>query len=357
MNRSWSALAAESTRIAASTRVISGLVVLLAFAVPVAVLGVTGRNVEGQAAILARLDDAGARILTIVSGPDGAALPATAVDRIARLEGVTWVVGLGPVSDVRSGLGGGPAPLRAIRAIKAPVLFGHSARPGAFLSETSAARLGLGGAYGTLMPDGITVVGWFRATEPLGALEAFALIPSNDDALRLERIIVAVDDVGWLDLATAHLRDLIGSDAAEVATVEGSPALVEARAAVRDEVARRDRLLVVAIMLVAMALACVVVFTGTIGQRRDFGRRRALGATRVQLTTLVMAGTLWPAIIGAVPGCLVGWVYLGAQLGRPADPQFPLAVGVLVALALTLASALPAAHAATRDPLRVLRVP
>jgi ABC-type lipoprotein release transport system permease subunit len=45
------------------------------------------------------------------------------------------------------------------------------------------------------------------------------------------------------------------------------------------------------------------------------------------------------------------------QLGHFPDPQFPAAVGVLTVAALVVASALPAVIAATRDPLRVLRVP
>ena len=372
MIRSWPALAAESARVAGATRVVSGLVAALAFAVPLAVLGITGLNIEGQAAILARVDETGARILTIVSSGQGPVLPASAVERIANMEGVTWVVGLGPVSDVRSGLGVGPAPLRAIRAIRAPVTFwgigraaddastpgGGTVDPvGAYLSRSSAARLGLRGAYGALEPGSLVVSGWFAADDPLGALDAFALLPSRDDGLLLDRIILAVDDVGWVDLVTANARALIGDAAAAGSDLEGSPALLAAREAVRDEVGRRDRLLVLVLLAAAMVLACVVVFAGTVAGRRDFGRRRALGATRGQLTLLVMLGTLWPSLGGAALGVLAGWAYLGSQLGRLADPRFPVAVGILIILALTLVSALPAAWAATRDPLRVLRVP
>jgi ABC-type lipoprotein release transport system permease subunit len=53
----------------------------------------------------------------------------------------------------------------------------------------------------------------------------------------------------------------------------------------------------------------------------------------------------------------LGWAYLGAQLQRAVDPQYPAAVAILAALALTASAALPAAHAATRDPLAVLRAP
>lgn len=342
-------------------RAVSSLVVVLAFAVPLVVLGVVGMNIESQAAILARVDETGARIITVAStGDSGAVLPASSVERIANLQGVEWVIGLGSVRDVRSGLGAGPAPLRTIRAVRAPITLTPEASrefDGAYVSKASATRLGLGGAYGALAPGSIPVVGWFRASDPLGALEAFALIPSHDDTLPFERIIVAVDDVGWVDLTTSHVLDLVGNDAAASISVVGSDALIAAREAIRNEVGLRDRLLVLLLLGAAMVATATVIFVGTLSARRDYGRRRALGATRGQLTMLVMLSTFWPSVVGAVVGVLGGWVYLTFQLGRAADPEFPTAIGVLVVLAAVVASTLPAVHAATRDPLRVLRMP
>lgn len=360
LSRSWLALARESARVAAATRVVSGMVLLLAMVVPAAISGTSGLSIEAQRAILHRVDEMGARTLTMVStGQVAGAIPAAAVDRIARLDGVAWVLGLGPVSDVRNRRPTGQAtPVRSYRAARAPVTFSSPLEDGgAFVSSASAARAGLGGAYSLLDPGSIPVVGWFHAAAPLDSLNDFVLIPSGDDGLRLERIIVAVEDVGWVDAVAGNLPSMVGSEAARATSVEHSSALLEARAAVQDEVARRDRLLVLASLGVAMALACAVVFAGTVAGRRDFGRRRALGATQPQLTLLVMLATLWPALIGAVIGSAAGWSYLGSRLGHLADPDFPVSLGVLAVLALVAASALPAAIAATRDPLSVLRVP
>lgn len=359
LTRSWRSLAAESLRLAAATRVTSGLVALLALAVPAVVLGATGLNIEGQGAILRRVDEAGSRILTIVSITSEPAIPASAVDRIAALEGIEWVVGLSPVFDVRTrGPSGGPTPLRSFRAVRAPISLSETTAPdGAYVSATSARRVGLAGAYSTLDPGSIPVVGWFEAGEPLRALEAFILVPREEEDLRLERVIVAAEEAGWVELSAANLGSMLGATTSQAVTVERSPALLQAREAVRDEVVRRDRTLLLALLVAAMAMASIVVFAGTIAARRDFGRRRALGATRSQLTALVMLGTMWPAIVGASLGALVGWAYLGSRLGRIPDWRFPVAIWILVSLAFVAASALPAAVAATRDPLRVLRVP
>jgi putative ABC transport system permease protein len=359
VNRSWWRLAPESARIASTTRVVSGLVLILAIIVPSLVLATAGSSIESQAAIIGRIDESGTTVMTLVGTGPAAVIPASAVDRIAHLSGVAWVVGLGPVFDVRTrGTAGGPTPARAYRAVRAPVRFGAGGNgAGAFVSAASAARVGLAGAYSVLDPGAIPVVGWFVADDPLGDLNSFVLTPSTDDNLVLDRIIVAASDAGWVDAIAASLPAVTGLGPGSGVTVERSQSLLDARGAVADEVATRDRQMVIVILAAATALACIVVFTGTIAGRRDFGRRRALGASQRQLTILVMLTTLWPSLIGAVLGTAVGSAYLGSLLGHTPDWRFPVSVGVLTVIALVCSSAPPAAVAATRDPLRVLRVP
>jgi putative ABC transport system permease protein len=360
VSRSWRAVGAESIRVAAATRVTSGLVLLLAATVPALILGTAGLSIESQGAILRRVDEAGARIVTLVTvGGEDAVIPASTVERAAGLEGVDWVLGLGPVGDVRNRQpAGGPTPVRAYRAVGAPVRFAGTDTPGgAFISALSAERLGLAGAYSVLDPGAVPVVGWFVAQEPVTALNAFVLVPSGDPRLPLERVIVSVTDVGWVERVADMLHALAGIDASDRTTVERGAALLAAREAVRDEVVQRDRLLVVALLAVAVAVGCVVVFAGTIAARRDFGRRRALGATRTQLTMLVIGATLWPALAGSATGTIAGALYLASRLGQAPAWQFPLSIAALTVLGLVAASATPAVVAASRDPLRVLRVP
>lgn len=359
LDRSWSALLVEGSRVAVASRVVSGLIATLSFVVPLTISGTAGFSVDSQTAILRRVDEVGSRILTVVSSGDApASIPATAVDRIARLGGVAWVVGLGPVSDVRNRKPAGETtPLRTYRAVRAPVVFSSSAVGGdGFVSATSARRAGLAGPYSVLDPVAVPIVGWFRADEPLGRLEDFVLVPTEDD-VPLERIIIATEDVGWVEPVAQSLSSMLGSGAARGSTIERSPQLLSAREAVRDEVASRDRMLIVVLLAVTTLVAGVVIFAGTISSRRDFGRRRALGATQPQLVCLVVASTVLPAMVGALLGAVVGWLYLSSRLGHLADPQFSLSVAVLTVLSLAASSAAPAAVAATRDPLKVLRVP
>lgn len=360
LDRSWSALLVEAARVAIASQVVSGLVATLAFVVPLTINGTAGFSIESQTAILRRVDEVGSRIVTVVTSDEAAAsIPAPAVDRISRLAGVAWVVGLGPVFDGRNRRQAGEAtPVRTYRAVRAPVTFSSSPTGGGgFVTATSARRAGLNGAYSVLGPDGIPIVGWFEAGEPLGQLNDFVLVPKVGPDEPLERIIVATEDVGWVESVARSIPAMLGVAATRGSTIERSRQLLSAREAVRDEVAGRDRMLVVALLAVATLLAALVVFAGTISSRRDFGRRRALGATQPQLVCLVIVSTLLPAISGTLIGTLGGWLYLSSRIGHLADPQFSLSVAILTVLALGAASAGPAAVAATRDPLRVLRVP
>lgn len=357
VRRSWWSLAAESVRVARSNLVVATLVALLAFAAPAISLAVTGLDIEAQRTLLGSLDAIGTRTMSVVA-TQGADIPAASVDRVARLSGVAWVVGLGPTSDVRDRGGvGGPTPMRQVRQVRAPIDV-SAPDTGAWVSAESARRAGLGGAWSVLDPGGLAVSGWFRAREPLQALNAFVLVPRDDgDETGLERLIVSVTDVSQVEAVASAVRDLIGTEAGAGVTIDRSPELLAAREAVQDQVAANDRLLVLVILAATVALAGVVVLFGVLAARRDLGRRRALGATRPQLTVLVVLQTLWPALVGAAMGALVGWGYASLKAGYAIDWQFAAAVGVLTVIALGAAATLPALVAATRDPLRVLRVP
>ena len=356
MRRGGLALAVESANVARVWPVVSLLILILSLSAPLATLVLVGRNIEDEAALLAKVDDAGARVVTVLSTGNAPAIPASAVDRIARLGGIDWVVGLGQVSDVRIPATGKLAPARTIYAIRGPVTFSGRGL-GAFLSQASATRLGLQGAYGEIQPGGASVVGWFEADYPLQELNSFVLVPSPGGDSALSRVIVSVHDVEWVDAVARELPAMLGQSADRQTTVQSSEQLLAARAAIGSEASRRDRELVVALLFGEIGLGSLVVFAGALSSRRDFGRRRALGASRRQLVSLVVMSTLWPAILGAALGALAGSAYLAVALGSVPAWRFPCSLAVLTVMCMTASAVPPAAFAATRDPLRVLRVP
>ena len=116
------------------------------------------------------------------------------------------------------------------------------------------------------------------------------------------------------------------------------------------------------------ALAGVLAMVGVYGvmaynvrrQRREFGIRLALGASRATLGRLVVGRTLALAGIGVGAGAFGAWAMsrgLRAMLNdvQPGDPSvFAMTAAAVLVVAL-LASAIPARAAGRVDPIVVLR--
>ena len=92
--------------------------------------------------------------------------------------------------------------------------------------------------------------------------------------------------------------------------------------------------------------------------RRNFGRMRALGASRSALIAMVLIRTTVSAGLGALVGGAIGVAMVGATTGGEL-PHWTFVVGVgMLALAMSLLGcAVPAVAAARQDPVAILRVP
>lgn len=92
-------------------------------------------------------------------------------------------------------------------------------------------------------------------------------------------------------------------------------------------------------------------------RRKDFGRRRALGASRGYIITLLVAQTTLLALVGIAVGHLAATA-LALGLGDPIPGiAFTAAVSILALVAAVLASLVPAITASRREPIRELRTP
>ncbi len=95
---------------------------------------------------------------------------------------------------------------------------------------------------------------------------------------------------------------------------------------------------------------------GVLVRQRDLGRRRALGADRPTIITLVVTRTLIAATLGALAGTAAA-VVITTSSGVRAPAGFIGAVAILALLTAAIAAIPPAAIAAYRDPVAVLRTP
>jgi len=140
-------------------------------------------------------------------------------------------------------------------------------------------------------------------------------------------------------------------------SVEASADLRQLREVVAGDLARSSRQLMLLVLGVGSGLVAITMSGFVSARRRDFGRRRALGASRSTVVTVVVA----QATIASTGGVAVGTTAGLALTYRLADALpttgFVVGVGTLVVLTTVLAAVPAALAAALRDPVRILRVP
>jgi putative ABC transport system permease protein len=178
--------------------------------------------------------------------------------------------------------------------------------------------------------------------------------PADTQLRSIYILVTAPDKVA--SVADAAYLLLAPTDPSSVG-IQTSETLAQVRAAVQGELGRYGRNLVTLVLAAGLVLTGLNVYGTVTTRRRDFGRRRALGATRPTIIGLIATQTALTALIGATAGTGATWLILTKTTGTPPDPTFTLAIGVLAILTTTIAAIPPATIAAYRDPVRILRVP
>lgn len=354
-------VALAAGRGARSQPVLSVVIALIAAATVTVTLATAGRTVSTQRAVLARFDTLALTVLQVTDERGDAGLDAADVDRVRRLSGVDWALGIGPVHDVHTaGLAGTPVPSRVVVGRSDLLQVANPADGQAYIAEPSQAALALttaSGAVETVDGAQLPVVGWFTASGPLADLEDSVLVvdQSYDGPLRrLYLHATTADDLLNVAAAATHA---VGDRDGVRPRVEVSADVAAIRAAVRGELGGAGRATVLQALAAGLVLGALTIFSGVQARRRDFGRRRALGATRAQLLGLVVTQVL----AAAIPGCLFGAI-IGSVVSRHLADNwpgiaYPAAVAVLGTLTLAAAALPPAIIAAHRDPVAAIRVP
>ncbi|ACZ32177.1 protein of unknown function DUF214 [Xylanimonas cellulosilytica DSM 15894] len=334
-----------------------------------AILVTTGQSAASEARIVEQIDSAGTRLVAISDDGGKAGILATAPHVLAGLSDATWAFGLGVAVDVTNPtLPDGRAAARVIVG-DAPadlaITGGRTPQPGEAIAGTGAtAALHLGPGLGTIRPiaspgdDVVGVVGTFEATGPLAHLNDVILIAAApDDVTSLRYVYVMADDVAVIDRLETILRTSTPTLDVNALTVETPAGAIALRDVIAGRLGAASRQRMAVVMGVGAAIIAVTIASATASRRRDFGRRRALGATRSALVATTLAQSSLGALAGITLGTLAGVATLAATTGSLPSWRFVAGVAGL-ALLLTLATATPiAAHAAHRDPLRILRVP
>jgi putative ABC transport system permease protein len=360
-------LFAEAARVARAQPVASTVTMLIVAAVCGVILSTTGQTIQAENAVLSRIDDAGTRSITVADTEGRAGMDPDSVRRIEGLSGVEWVVGLGPASDVRAaGIAGGePVAIRPIYGtIPSLVAFSDWDRvPGtALVGPGAQSILGLRvPAGGVESSDGSSyaVVGWFDASVPLEHLNRSLLTAPDPGAV--SPVVRTIHVLAQRPDQVAALADavvaVVGPADPSSLGVQTSESLAQIRAAVAGELGTYGRRLVLMVLGAGLALVVLNMYGAVTTRRRDFGRRRALGAGRGTIIALVTMQTAITGLLGAALGTAIGTAVVWRLTDQPPDPAFAVAVAVLAVIATIAAALPPAVVAAHRDPVKVLRVP
>lgn len=120
------------------------------------------------------------------------------------------------------------------------------------------------------------------------------------------------------------------------------------------EFARYTQSILFTVVGLGTFLTAVVSLAYVLLYRRILGRRRALGATRIDLATLTLIRMSLPNLIGAVSGGILADVVARIWLS-PVPLSFTAAVVLIFVITSGLAALVPIAWAVNRDPVAILR--
>jgi len=281
---------------------------------------------------------------------------------------VSWSIGLGASVDVQNPAlpteHAGSRTLIGELPQDFALVQGRLPQPGEAIAGSGAAvALRLGPGLGTIQSsdgatDAIGVVGVFTATGPLGHLNDIVLIaaePSEQQTLRY--LYVMASDVSVVDRLETVLASSTPAATPSALIIETPSGAIAVREVIAGRLGAASRQLMAVVMGVGAVITAATMLSATIARRRDLGRRRALGASRSALVATLLAEAGVGAILGIAIGTIAGVATLALTTGSLPTWQFIAGVAGLALLLALAASAPVAAHAAHRDPLRILRVP
>jgi putative ABC transport system permease protein len=329
----------------------------------VGVLLTTGRAVGAEQSVIQSIDDAGTRTIIVRADPD-AGLDSQIIDRLRGLEGVAWAGAFGASSDVRNAsiASGEAVPIRTIWSddlgalgIQNPV----GSSPEAWASARSLDILGAtepAGAISSALGISYSIRGELAVPPYLATLEPLVVVSGSGDGVVSTVVIVAQHpkDVGAISDAVGGL---VGVDDPTKVSMATSERLATLRSIIQGQLSGLGRGLVLGALALTALLVSVVLYGLVLLRRKDFGRRRALGATKGLIIVLLVTQTALIAGVSSIAGSLLALAILAGGGDPLPDAGFIVALLILAVSLSTAASIVPAIAAARRDPLYELRVP
>lgn len=345
----------------------SAITLLMVIGMILVVMLTTGRTVGAEQQVLDSIDSAGTRSITVRAEPD-ADLTADVLDRIEGIDGVEWAAGFSPAEDATNSMipDGTRVPVR--RAYSADLgrlgVPATSPQPGelAWASEAALAQLGMPDGVGgvSAVESGATygIGGHLDVPDFLRRFEPLVLAPTGIDGdQRIAVLVVIAKTPGLVAPVSDTVVSLLGVSDPSKTTVQTSEALADLRTLVGGQLSEFSRSLVVALVLLTGILLAILFFGLVMMRRKDFGRRRALGASRALIIALLLAQTGMLALVGTGLGTGVALIALAASGDPWPGPGFTGALAMMTLATALLAALAPAIVASCREPIAELRIP
>ncbi|MEZ3161174.1 FtsX-like permease family protein [Microbacterium sp. BWT-B31] len=172
-----------------------------------------------------------------------------------------------------------------------------------------------------------------------------------------ERIIVIAETPELVaPVSDAVLSVIAPTDPTKV-SMQTSEALAQLRALIQGQLGSFSRGLVLVITGLTGTLVAILLYGLVMMRRKDFGRRRALGATRGLIVVLLVTQTGLLALAGIALGLGVSLLTLTVIRAPLPGMEFTAALTILALAASLVAALVPALIASLREPIRELRVP
>jgi len=353
----------EAGRSMAARPVATILVLILTSAMCFLSISTVGRSVAAEREVGLELESAGARELVVANGGGWDILGPDVVALADSMRGVERAIGVGaPIDVANSAIAGGeraPAwPLSGDTFDAIELVEGRVPRDGeALVSVNAQHRLGFSAPVGAVVNREtgtvIPVVGSYRPKTPFEDLEGIVISQPHHGARQLR---VILSDIGAAGAVEAAVLDTLGPSASADVSITSPVTIAQLHESIVGTVGRYGAGLLTTVLGLGALLVAAVVTADSAMASTEWGRRRALGASRAQLVTLAALRVTIGAIAGGAVGVGVAFGIAASQQWT-ADALFAGAVAVLTINIAVLAALPPAVRAAWRDPVAVLRTP
>lgn len=347
--------------------------------VSLVVLLTAGQGAALENQVISQMNSIGSKLISVADQGQQPGINPQAVANLETINHVAWVLGLSEVTDYNNSQNQIQETGTAGRVYydqlpkEFEIIKGRAPNPGeAVISEKAAASLGLEKGYGsiaknTLINHGaliendariIDVVGIYQPPKGIKTFQEIILIRGNNpqtDTLRY--IYVMAKETAQVTALGEAIANSVYADPESQIVVEPPSGIIELSHVISGQVGESGRKTMLIVLGVGVVIIAVIQMTMVSAKRKDYGRRRALGASRSLIVCQVLSQTGVAALPGAVIGATGGYLYLQITQGQTPSLNFTIGVAVLAVVVAVLAAIYPAVISALRDPVRILRVP